>query len=196
LRQRVVLCESFTFLPRESRFVSLIRTALTLLGTATLLGGSVLAWQAFSGPTACTLTGGRGIVAMPESSPANRELVVGFYKDVLLDHHVDHAPTYLRPDYIQHNPNVGQGLEGFMAYFNALNERLAAQGATSHGEITLSMADGDLVTLHVTTVIEGAVTASFRSFDTFRVADGKIAEHWDVIQPCDLRSALLMAVSG
>ena len=45
-------------------------------------------------------------------------------------------------------------------------------------------------------MIDGTITASFRSFDTFRVADGKIVEHWDVIQPCDLRSTLLMAVSG
>ena len=34
---------------------------------------------------------------------ANRELVAGFYRDVLLEHHVDHASSYLRQDYIQHN---------------------------------------------------------------------------------------------
>lgn len=169
---------------------------LALLGTGTVLGAALFAWSVFTGPTTCAVTGAPMILATSAAPSANRDLVVKFYQEVLLDHQLENAPSYLKADYIQHNPRVGQGLDGFVAYFKALNERLAAQGATAKGEITLAMADGDLVTLHVTTVVEGPVTASFRSFDTFRVADGKIAEHWDTIQPCDLRSALLMAVSG
>lgn len=174
----------------------ILMRVLALLGTGSALGAILFAWSVLGGPTQCAITGASMTNAGGSAPSANRDLVVSFYTEALLEHHVARAANFLRPDYIQHNPRVGQGLDGFVAYFTGLNERLAAQGATSRGEITLVMAEGDLVTLHVTTVIDGPVTASFRSVDTFRVADGKIAEHWDTIQPCDLRSALLMAISG
>jgi predicted SnoaL-like aldol condensation-catalyzing enzyme len=126
----------------------------------------------------------------------NRDLVVRFYSEVILDGQLDHAANYLRTDYIQHNPRAGQRLSGFVAYFEKIKKSLDAQGATRRGEITMAMSDGDLVTVNVTSVITGRTSASFRAIDIFRVQDGKIAEHWDAIQPCDMRSALLLAFAG
>src|SRR5215467_12994424 len=49
----------------------------------------------------------------------NKALVRDFYTTVLVGRDVDAAPRFLRPDYIQHNPNVPTGLTGFMEAFRA-----------------------------------------------------------------------------
>ena len=47
----------------------------------------------------------------------NKEVVRNFYTTVLIGRDVDAAPKFLRPDYIQHNPQVPTGLKGFMDTF-------------------------------------------------------------------------------
>jgi len=49
----------------------------------------------------------------------NKEVVRNFYTTVLIGRDVDAAPKFLRPDYIQHNPQVPTGLKGFMDTFRA-----------------------------------------------------------------------------
>jgi predicted SnoaL-like aldol condensation-catalyzing enzyme len=49
----------------------------------------------------------------------NKEIVRNFYTTVLIGRDVDAAPRLLRPDYIQHNPQVATGLKGFMDAFRA-----------------------------------------------------------------------------
>src|SRR5438552_18602359 len=49
----------------------------------------------------------------------SKSIVREFYTTVLINRHVDAAPRFLRPDYIQHNPNVPTGLNGFMDTFRA-----------------------------------------------------------------------------
>lgn len=164
-----------------------------MAGLAILIATAAFLYSAFKGPTLCTITGAPIRLAAPAAASPNRDLVIRFYTDVILNGHLDRAGQYLRPDYIQHNPDAGQGLAGFIAYFEAIKRSLESKGASRRGEITMALSEGDLVTVNVTTVIEGRVTASFRSIDIFRVEDGKIAEHWDTIQPCDTRSALLLA---
>ena len=166
---------------------------LAWAGATMLIALGVLLFNVFRGPTLCKITGAPMILARPVTNSPNRDLVVRFYTDVILNGHLERAPEYLRTDYIQHNPDAGQGLRGFTAYFEKINQSLAAKGATRRGEITMALSEGDLVTVSVTSVIGGKVSASFRATDIFRVQDGKIAEHWDTIQPCDTRSALLLA---
>lgn len=47
----------------------------------------------------------------------NKAIVRDFYTTVLIGRHVDAAPRFLRPDYIQHNSQVPTGLKGFMDRF-------------------------------------------------------------------------------
>ena len=49
----------------------------------------------------------------------NKEVVRNFYTTVLIGRDVDAAPKFLKPDYIQHNPQVPTGLKGFMEAFRA-----------------------------------------------------------------------------
>ncbi|MEO1680473.1 MAG: nuclear transport factor 2 family protein [Pseudomonadota bacterium] len=83
-----------------------------------------------------------------------------------------------RADYIQHNPNVPTGLDAVIGLLPVLKE--AGLGYTTHRVLE----DGDLLLTH-TTYHNAEVFGANRvvAFDLWRVQDGQIAEHWDVIIP-------------
>ncbi|MCL2892525.1 nuclear transport factor 2 family protein [Brenneria tiliae] len=114
----------------------------------------------------------------------NRALVIEFYTAVLSHRNVDLAYRYLSEDYIQHNPFAATGREAFVDYFRDYFARYPQ--AESH--IIRTATDGNLVYLHVFAKndpqdIGRAVV------DILRVDNGKIVEHWDVVQPVPQESA-------
>jgi len=109
---------------------------------------------------------------------SNRALVVRFYDTVFNQHDLSIASTVLAPNYIQHNPHVPSGAAPFISFFT---ERFKAN-PESHSTIVRSAADGDLVFLHVHSTSNPQDRGN-AIVDIFRVDHGKIAEHWDVIQP-------------
>jgi predicted SnoaL-like aldol condensation-catalyzing enzyme len=109
---------------------------------------------------------------------ANRKLVLDFYDQVFVKHEVEKAAVVLADDYIQHNPLVPTGKAPFVNFFTGFfKANPQAKGLTVR-----SATDGDLVFLHnhATTSENDRGRAIV---DIFRVKDGKIVEHWDVIQP-------------
>jgi predicted SnoaL-like aldol condensation-catalyzing enzyme len=109
----------------------------------------------------------------------SKSFVREFYTTVLINRDVDAAPRFLRPDYIQHNPNVPTGLNGFM---DTLRARFAQPlPADYKRELLNIVAENDLVIIYVRqtwTSRDGKHHQSL-AFDMFRVQDGKIAEDWD-----------------
>jgi len=91
------------------------------------------------------------------------------------------AARYYKEDYIQHNPNVPQGLKGLQGAVKALN----AFDPPMRAEIKLMNAEDDMVWLLLEWsgggFPEGAPRMTY-SAEIFRVEDGKMAEHWDVLQ--------------
>ncbi|WP_447956056.1 nuclear transport factor 2 family protein [Vreelandella sp. EE7] len=138
-----------------------------LPAAALLLSASLVSGAAFA------QTGERDL----EAEEANRELVVEFYERFFNDHETDEASEVVADDYIQHNPGVPDGKEPFVSYFSDFFE----ENPDSHADITRSATDGDLVWLHVHST-NGEDDPGEAVVDIFRVEDGMIVEHWDVIQ--------------
>lgn len=109
---------------------------------------------------------------------ANKTLVKNFLEDILINGHMDKIGKYFDGDkYIQHNPQIADGLTG-LGY--AL-EYMASQGLVmKFDKVHKVLGEGNFV-LAVSEGSFGGEPTSF--YDLFRIENGKIAEHWDVIEP-------------
>ena len=129
--------------------------------------------------TGCASVRGERTSAVAGTSPAvaaNKKLVVDFYRVVFIEKNVREGfERYVVPEYIQHNPLVPTGRA---AAVKLLGQRVTRESIT---DIKRVIAEDDLVVLHVhsRTNMQDRGRAVV---DIFRVTDGKIVEHWDVIQ--------------
>jgi len=113
-----------------------------------------------------------------DKTEANKALVKNFVDDILVNGKMDKLAGYFDGDnYTQHNPLIPDLLSGLGA---TLGE-LAKQGIfLKYDNIHKVLGEGNFVLV----VSEGHFGKSYNAFyDLFRVENGKIAEHWDVIEP-------------
>ncbi|MFB6415911.1 MULTISPECIES: nuclear transport factor 2 family protein [Bradyrhizobium] len=109
---------------------------------------------------------------------ANRKTVLDFYDKGLNQKDADAALAHVGDRYVQHNPNAADGADGFRKFIGFLREKFP----NSRSEIKRSFVDGDYVILHVHAVREPG-TRGNAIVDIFKLENGKIVEHWDVVQP-------------
>lgn len=107
----------------------------------------------------------------------NRKLVENFLYDVMQGNNLNKTPDYFDGDtYIQHNTGIADGVSG-------LNEALAALAEQNiqmiYNEVHMVLAQGNYVLAVSEGTFGGAPTAYY---DLWRVENGKIAEHWDVME--------------
>jgi predicted SnoaL-like aldol condensation-catalyzing enzyme len=115
---------------------------------------------------------------------ANKKAVVEFYEKALNQKDFEAAATYFGHHYVQHNPNAPDGIEGFKAFLGFLREKFPQ----SKSEIKRVFAEGDYVILHVHAVRTPGERGS-AIVDIFKLENGKIVEHWDVVQPIPEKAA-------
>lgn len=115
----------------------------------------------------------------------NKKLVRDFYEMAFNQHKpTEAAKKYIGDKYIQHNPMVPNGAAAFYGYF----EGHFKENPKSHVIIHRALADGDLVALHLNSKMNEQDPGR-AIVDIFRVENGKIVEHWDVIQPVPDKTA-------
>lgn len=104
---------------------------------------------------------------------ANKELVRKLITDVFMGHRFPGLPEYIsRTTYLQHNPNVADGLGGLMAAAPLLAK-------FAYREIHQVLGQGNFVLAMSEIAFDGQDAVVY---DLFRVEDGKIVEHWDVLE--------------
>ncbi|HYF11042.1 MAG TPA: nuclear transport factor 2 family protein [Actinomycetota bacterium] len=112
---------------------------------------------------------------------ANKQAVRSFYELSFNGKEPEEAVArYVGDRYVQHNPQAADGPEAFIGFVRAFPELSV--------EIKRIVAEGDIVVTHGVVKFSaddrGTVAA-----DLFRLEDGKIVEHWDVLQPFPEESA-------
>jgi len=108
---------------------------------------------------------------------ANRKIVLEFYDGVFNKHEVEKYSEVLAENYIQHNPGVPDGKAPFVKFFT----QRFKDNPKATARIVRSATDGDLVFIHLQSKMNEADRGR-AIVDIFRVDNGKIVEHWDVIQ--------------
>ena len=115
----------------------------------------------------------------------NKRNVIAFYEMMFNEGKPREAiERYAGADYIQHNPHVADGKDGFIAYF----ERMAAEYPGKRVDVKRAFAEGDHVILHCHQIWPEGL--EYAGIDIFRLdRDGKVVEHWDVLQELPEHSA-------
>ena len=169
-------------------------TAVVLSATSLLAAGSALTAQAsaavasprpaavgsFAPDTAAPLSAPRSWPAPGHGAnvtAADKALVTNVFNQLFNDGNLADIDTYFGPTYTQHNPTVADGTEAL----RQLVEFVQANFPQFHLEVKRVIAQGDLVLLQSHTALTPGA-AGQTTVDIFRVANGRIVEHWDNLQ--------------
>lgn len=128
-------------------------------------------------PSGHTQTDGAMAITDPDKTEENRKLVEDFLYDVMQGNHPEKTPDYFDGDtYIQHNTGIADGLSGLGTALAALAEQGIQMIYTTVHQV---LAQGNFVLAVSEGTFGDAPTAYY---DLWRVENGKIAEHWDVME--------------
>ena len=135
-----------------------------------------------SEPNRLATTGKHGKIKMDLEK--NKAHAIAFYKTAYEGNPKKAVELYVGDHYVQHNPEVADGISGFIDYFEKMQNEYPKKSI----EFLRCIAEGELVALHTHQVWpdnDQYVTMDFFRFDQ----NGKICEHWDSIQQIPKKSA-------
>jgi predicted SnoaL-like aldol condensation-catalyzing enzyme len=124
-----------------------------------------------------TQTDGPTTVEDLDKTDANKALAVALIEDVLMGKNPSKITEYISAEqYDQHNPGIKDGLSGIV---EAVENLTSQNNMFKYTKIHKVLGEGNFVL----TVSEGEWSGKSQVFyDLFRMKEGKIVEHWDVIQ--------------
>jgi len=103
----------------------------------------------------------------------NKALVASFVQDVLVHRRIEKIGDYVDDDYVQHSPQVPNGIEALRAFLEGPGEDMV------YRDVFKIIGQGNFVMVY-SQVFLGRELAVF---DLFRVENGMIVEHWDNREP-------------
>ena len=134
-------------------------------------------------PSGRTQTDGATDITDKEKASSNKQVVKDLLQNVFMNGQMDKIANYISPTtYLQHNPNIPDGLDGL----GSAMQMMAKNGMTmAYDKIHKVLGEGNFVLAMSEGKLGGKPTAFY---DLFRLADGQIVEHWDVIAPIPPKS--------
>lgn len=109
-----------------------------------------------------------------------KDVVVTAINEVFIKGNTDAIDTYFAEDYLQRNPTIPSGRAVIKDLFSHMPDNFKY-------EVGMVIAEGNMVAVH--SRITGFGPKTLIGVDIFRVEDGLIAEHWDVLQEEVLETA-------
>jgi predicted SnoaL-like aldol condensation-catalyzing enzyme len=109
---------------------------------------------------------------------ANKELVLAFYRKMIGEKDPEAARAFMGETYTQHSPYAKDGFEGVAEFARTFKRDFP----NHHYEVKRVIAEGEFVVLHLHGKA-GPNPYGEAVVDIFRVRNGRVIEHWDVIQP-------------
>lgn len=135
----------------------------------------ILAMGAFALASAAALT------AQGDTSQEakNQKLVMNWYQEVVANGHVELAPKYMADDYMEHNPNYPGGRVEFVKYFGRTPAKPIQAALPTKPDRVFAKGDYVVIVWELGDTDAKGKAYKYNTYDVVRVANGKIAEHWD-----------------
>lgn len=130
--------------------------------------------------TACSAPRAESVSRDVQKEEANRKIVMEMFSAKS----VEEITKNMADDYKQHNPTVADGKKGAQDFFTDLLKRFPNQKA----RVIHVAADGDYVWVHAHLTMSPE-DPGVALVDIWRLKDGKMVEHWDIMQPVPAKTA-------
>jgi predicted SnoaL-like aldol condensation-catalyzing enzyme len=165
--------------------VSLFATILFLYNIVIVYGQDIKSNVSKNGIQTNTNLTDENMEEHSEKEMRNEKIIREFYNNVFIAKNASAAVHYLEENYLQHNPNVPTGRDAFINIFTKI-----FQNPAFNIDIKRIYVDGDYVIIHSFSSKRSFESTDNAVVDIYRIGNnGKIAEHWDVIQPIPSHSA-------
>ena len=166
---------------REEHLVNYRKTLpwLAVVACLTTACGAATGTTTASPPVTTTSGSSTAPTASSLSEDQNKALVLRLYSEAFNQDKTDVVKELAGTNYVQHDTSVPAGADGQIKLFSDIKAKIPGAVAT----VKHTAADGDLVAVHwQASATPDKETTGEAIVDLYRVAGGKLVEHWDAVQ--------------